>query len=280
MRWDQVARLSKVDHVCVLFQGWYFSPSVWEHWLGILETSYDIVLFWDIYNPPASSDWESLLGVADVIDIYAWSLGGLLAMDLISENPGRINHLITFNSFPCFSAKENWPGVSTDLKKILKDNLDDPRKFKKQFLLPAAMGGVNTKAELDHLSKHIYKDETDPEKTKRSHEYLLDVLFDLDIRETWKKISCDQTHFLADNDAIVPEELHEAWREMVDEAGKQPSGLGEFICEWMGVLKQSHSSFLLNPDLYIQLMIHNSNQDDDDSVEFESLENFEDPKLI
>ena len=129
MRWDQVARLSKVDHVCVLFQGWYFSPSVWEHWLGILETSYDIVLFWDIYNPPASADWESLLGVADVIDIYAWSLGGLLAMDVISENPGRINHLITFNSFPCFSAKENWPGVSLDLKEILKDNLDDPEKF-------------------------------------------------------------------------------------------------------------------------------------------------------
>ena len=57
------------------------------------------------------------------------------------------------------------------------------------------MGGLNTKAELDHLNKHIYKNEIDPEKTKRSHKYLLDVLFDLDIRETWKKISCDQTHF-------------------------------------------------------------------------------------
>ena len=48
--------------------------------------------------------------------------------------------------------------MSLDLKNILKDNLDDPKKFKKQFLLPASMGGVNTKAELEHLNKHIYKD--------------------------------------------------------------------------------------------------------------------------
>ena len=43
MRWDQVEKLSKVDNVCVLFQGWYFPLKVWEHWLGILETSYDLV---------------------------------------------------------------------------------------------------------------------------------------------------------------------------------------------------------------------------------------------
>ena len=84
---------------------------------------------------------------------------------------------------------------------------------------------------------------------------------------------------MADNDAIVPEELHEAWREMVDEASKASSDSGEYICEWMGVLKQSHSSFLLNPELYIQLMIHNSNMDADDSIEFENLENLEDTKL-
>ena len=51
-------------------------------------------LFWDIYNPPSSSNWDSLLGVANIIDVYGWSLGGLLAMDIISENPGRINHLM------------------------------------------------------------------------------------------------------------------------------------------------------------------------------------------
>ena len=52
------------------------------------------------------------------------------------------------------------------------------------------------------------------------------------------------------------------------------------MCEWISVLKQSHSSFLMNPEIYIQLMVHNFNDDSDDSVEFEEFEQFEDTKLV
>ncbi len=42
-----------------------------------------------------------------------WSLGGLVASQIVLTHPERVQALVTVASSPCFSARDEWPGDKT-----------------------------------------------------------------------------------------------------------------------------------------------------------------------
>ena len=277
MEWDKIERLSQVESACILFQGWYFTPGVWENWVNILEEQYDVVLLWDIYNPPSDDVWCHLRSLVGLVDLYAWSLGGMFAMELAAKYPGFINELITFNSFPCFAAKKNWPGAPDVNLHDFSNGLNDPSLMRRKFLLPSVLGGNNNKKELAYLQKNIH----DVNNIK-NHVDLLNKLFTLDHRETWSKLTCKQIHFVSEADNIVKKEIYQAWQNLpnyapslssssISYANKSNksnksviSNLGlDFMqdglsvppsIKWVSVPGHSHSSFLLDPQIYVKVL--------------------------
>ena len=44
-----------------------------------------------------------------------WSLGGLVASQIALTHPERVLALVTVASSPCFSARDEWPGIKPDV---------------------------------------------------------------------------------------------------------------------------------------------------------------------
>lgn len=261
MQWSKIDRLSQVESACILFQGWYFSPSVWERWVNILEEQYDVVLLWDIYNPPSEDVWCHLRSLVGLVDLYAWSLGGMFAMDIASKYPGFINQLVTFNSFPCFKSKKDWPGAPKGSFNNILKNLSSPDGMRKNFLLPVVLGGNNNKRELSYLDNHIHNS-----NDIEGHTRLLDKLFTLDNTEAWRNIACKQMHFFSEADNIVPKSIYSAWQKVPNILSRETM---EFVQEdasikWISISGHSHASFLLDPQIYVKVL---EKEYDSESVE-------------
>ncbi len=54
-----------------------------------------------------------------------WSLGGLVASQIALTHPERVQALVTVASSPCFSARDEWPGIKPDVLAGFQQQLSD-----------------------------------------------------------------------------------------------------------------------------------------------------------
>ena len=55
-----------------------------------------------------------------------WSLGGLVASQIALTHPERVLALVTVASSPCFSARDEWPGIKPDVLAGFQQQLRSP----------------------------------------------------------------------------------------------------------------------------------------------------------
>ncbi len=78
----------------------------------------------------------SALSLADMAEVVlrqapdkaiwlGWSLGGLVASQIALTHPERVQALVTVASSPCFSARDEWPGIKPDVLAGFQQQLSD-----------------------------------------------------------------------------------------------------------------------------------------------------------
>ncbi len=85
-----------------------------------------------------------------------WSLGGLVASQIVLTHPERVQALVTVASSPCFSARDEWPGIKPDVLAGFQQQLsDDFQRTVERFLALQTMGTETARQDARALKKTV-----------------------------------------------------------------------------------------------------------------------------
>ncbi|GHM54726.1 hypothetical protein ECZU51_33960 [Escherichia coli] len=87
-----------------------------------------------------------------------WSLGGLVASQIALTHPERVQALVTVASSPCFSARDEWPGIKPDVLAGFQQQLsDDFQRTVERFLALQTMGTETARRDARALKKPFWR---------------------------------------------------------------------------------------------------------------------------
>ncbi|HHQ4049851.1 pimeloyl-ACP methyl ester esterase BioH [Citrobacter sp. S-77] len=85
-----------------------------------------------------------------------WSLGGLVASQVALTHPARVQALVTVASSPCFSARDEWPGIKPDVLAGFQQQLsEDFQRTVERFLALQTMGTETARQDARTLKKTV-----------------------------------------------------------------------------------------------------------------------------
>ncbi len=134
----------------VLLHGWGLNAEVWRCIDEELSSHFTLHLV-DLPGFGRSRGFGAL-SLADMAEAVlqqapdkaiwlGWSLGGLVASQIVLTHPERVQALVTVASSPCFSARDEWPGIKPDVLAGFQQQLsDDFQRTVERFLALQTMG--------------------------------------------------------------------------------------------------------------------------------------------
>jgi len=156
---------------------------------------------------PESSDWlESLaqqLPTSPSI-LIAWSLGGMLAMQLAIAYPERIKALVLVASTPHFVQTKGWPfGCSEEVLQGFESGIKrHPQKTMARFFSMVLHGSTLNHAQSKLISEYAINQAYPP--TASTLQFGLQQLAELDLRSQLPLIKQPCCVIHGENDAIIP----------------------------------------------------------------------------
>ncbi|MGV3739971.1 MAG: alpha/beta fold hydrolase [Gammaproteobacteria bacterium] len=191
----------------VFLHGWGFDSQIWSELLPDLlldPTKYQIFLV-DLPGFGASpsmswTDFKSKLldNLPSQFILLGWSLGGLYATRLASEEPQRIKHLIQIASSPYFLKTSDWAGISPEsLDDFYLRFAKDPKGTREQFVQSQL---VTTMPNYPDLSIVAMDKSEDVDGLKEG----LSILKQWDLRDNLAQLSMPVSYLFGRLDRIVP----------------------------------------------------------------------------
>ncbi len=193
----------------VLLSGWSMDSSVWRGLLPELRQRANVTLL-DLPGTgrSESADWDrealmqALLAVAPAPALYlGWSLGGMLAWELARRVPERVRAIITLGSSPRLVAEDGWTAAM-------------PAAEFRAFRQRVASLGSRALVGFDHLQAGddpVLRDWCRRYRrgapTPRGLGAALDLLSQLDLRESLPRLRMPVVHLLGERDRLVPARL-------------------------------------------------------------------------
>ncbi|WP_422731594.1 pimeloyl-ACP methyl ester esterase BioH [Leclercia pneumoniae] len=134
----------------VLLHGWGLNAEVWNTIREELASHFTLHLV-DLPGFGRSRGYQALTLEAMAEEVLerapqnaiwlGWSLGGLVASQIALTHPRRVQALVTVASSPCFSAREEWPGIKPEVLAGFQQQLsDDFQRTVERFLALQTMG--------------------------------------------------------------------------------------------------------------------------------------------
>ncbi len=134
----------------VLLHGWGLNAEVWNTIREELASQFTLHLV-DLPGFGRSRGYQALTLEAMAEEVLerapqnaiwlGWSLGGLVASQIALTHPTRVQALVTVASSPCFSAREEWPGIKPEVLAGFQQQLsDDFQRTVERFLALQTMG--------------------------------------------------------------------------------------------------------------------------------------------
>ncbi len=88
--------------------------------------------------------------------LLGWSLGGLVASQLALSQPDRVAALISVASSPCFTARDEWPGIQPETLATFQQQLSsDFQRTVERFLALQTMGTENARQDARQLKEVV-----------------------------------------------------------------------------------------------------------------------------
>ncbi|QIZ78401.1 pimeloyl-ACP methyl ester esterase BioH [Ferrimonas lipolytica] len=158
--------------------------------------------------------------------LLGWSLGGLVAMKMATQQPQRALSLCTIASSPCFQAQASWPGIEPQvLQRFSEQLLLNVEKTISGFFSLQGMGSSSAREDIRQLKQAVMQL---PAAQPSALAGGLTMLAQVDLRQSLPQLPWLRIY--GNNDALVPRasiglvaELAPASRQIiVDKAGHAP----------------------------------------------------------
>jgi pimeloyl-[acyl-carrier protein] methyl ester esterase len=133
--------------------------------------------------------------------LVGWSMGGLVATQLVLDNPDAINGLVLVSSAPKFVRDDSWPdGMEAEvLDSFAGDLREDYRNTVKRFIAIQAMGSDNPREEQRILRDRVFR-HGDPQIA--ALEGGLKILHNTDLRSRLSEIKIPMLLLTGEHDSL------------------------------------------------------------------------------
>ena len=132
-----------------------------------------------------------------------WSLGGLVAANLVLTNPEIVDKLVLIASSLRFSKTDDWPdAVDGKILKLFAENLiEDYKTTLSRFLALQFNGDENAREGLRILKQKVFECEVPELKVLKQG---LEILLNADLREQAINIKCPLQFIGGEHDTLTP----------------------------------------------------------------------------
>ena len=207
----------------VFLHGWGMNGDVWESVTPSLAENYRVTAV-DLPGHGRSvdvgadkTDGYSLQNLAaQVLEVtppgatlVGWSMGGLVATQMVLDNPMAINRLVLVASAPKFVRDESWPdGMEAELLDNFAGDLrEDYRNTVKRFIAIQAMGSDNPREEQRVLRDRVFR-HGDPQIA--ALEGGLKILHQTDLRSRLAEIKIPMLLLTGEHDSLFRRQAAES----------------------------------------------------------------------
>jgi len=198
----------------VLLHGWGLNAEVWHCISAELSTHFTLHLV-DLPGFGRSQGFgamsleamaERVLSQAPAKAIWlGWSLGGLVASQVALTHPERVQALVTVASSPCFSARDDWPGIKSEVLAGFQQQLsEDFQRTVERFLALQTMGTESARQDARALKKTVLALPMPPVEVLNGG---LEILKTGDLRESLKSLQGPFLRLYGYLDGLVPRKI-------------------------------------------------------------------------
>lgn len=198
----------------VLLHGWGLNAQVWDCITPELSAHFTLHLV-DLPGYGRSGEWgamtletmaEKVLENAPERAIWlGWSLGGLVASQIALNHPTRVQALVTVASSPCFSARDEWPGIKPEVLSGFQQQLsEDFQRTVERFLALQTLGTESARQDARVLKQAVLS------LPMPSSEVLnggLEILKTSDLREPLTALDLPFLRLYGRLDGLVPRKI-------------------------------------------------------------------------
>jgi pimeloyl-[acyl-carrier protein] methyl ester esterase len=174
--------------------------------------------------------------VPDNSILVGWSLGGLIAQQMVCANPQHFKQLILISASPKFSKDENWPGIEPKILSFFAEQLStNAAKTLDRFIAIQSMGSASARQDSKTIKQALQQYPSPNEVALKAG---LEILASADLRQKIKNMNIPIQVFLGEADTLVP-------------AALTPVLADNFPHLKVQVVKNtSHAPFISNPSLF------------------------------
>ncbi|MFT5665138.1 MAG: pimeloyl-[acyl-carrier protein] methyl ester esterase [Gammaproteobacteria bacterium] len=210
---NQLSNRSGQGGPITLLHGWGMSASVFDPLRDLLSLSHQLDVVAVDLPGYGQNQWDESLSFEDQAALISeqvpegvllgWSMGGLYAIEMARQDPGRFNRLILMCCNPCFVCRESWPlavdeSVFDDFSQSLQSGW---RSTIKHFLSLQMLGNPNARQLVRNLMIKLEKAGEPDEDALR---FGLDLLKSADARSALSQLKIPIDMIFGGLDALVP----------------------------------------------------------------------------
>lgn len=210
--WWQTKGEGDVD--LVLLHGWGLNSQVWDCITPELSSHFTLHLV-DLpgYGRSRGFGALSLTQMADIVLARApekaiwlgWSLGGLVASKAALLAPERVRALVTVASSPCFSARDEWPGIKPEVLAGFQQQLSaDFQRTVERFLALQTLGTETARQDARLLKSAVLALEMPSTEVLNGG---LEMLKSEDMREDLRALKVPFLRLYGRLDGLVPRKI-------------------------------------------------------------------------
>jgi pimeloyl-[acyl-carrier protein] methyl ester esterase len=234
----------------VLLHGWGLNAEVWQSIVPRLSPHFRLHLV-DLPGFGRSQEFgpltlaemaqQLLPQLPERAALLGWSLGGLVATQLALTQPDRVEALISVASSPCFTARDEWPGIKPDTLQSFQQQLsNDFQRTVERFLALQTMGTENARQDARQLKEVVL---SQPMPSVEVLEGGLEMLRGVDLRERLPQLTQPFLRIYGALDGLVPRRIA---AQLDAELSVSPSVVME---------KAAHAPFISHPDAFCQHIV-------------------------
>lgn len=195
----------------VLVHGWAMHAGIWRHFAQQLAQRYRVICI-DLPGHGRSTARPFTLAhirdaLLEVVPESAchwlgWSLGASIVLDMAVHQPERVKSLSIIAGNPCFTGRDDWPGVAMPVLENFAAHLDaDCRATLARFLALQVHGLENSKELLKGLKQSLLECAPPDPVTLYGG---LEILKQADFRAVLPALPCPLNVILGARDTFVP----------------------------------------------------------------------------
>lgn len=237
----------------VLLHGWGMNQGIWQLQKNALsELTHHQVLTFDLpgfgdaafvgekYTLEAVTQQLSEQ-IPDNSVLVAWSLSGLVAINMAKQFPHKVSKIILVASTPFFAQSNDWPGIELNvLEMFMAQLVKNHGKTVERFLAIQAMGSEHAKQDIKVIKQLLNEF---PEASELALAGGLEILKNDDLRADFSALTVPLTGIFGRLDSLVP----------CKAVSEMQSLNGQFKVDIIN--KASHAPFISHPDEFTNLLL-------------------------